>query len=89
MGGERSKRGKPGASLRCVRHPAATGGGFGLAPWENPGPRPPKAGAALSPTGQGKFRRGKPGSPKFVAAPRGSFFVARIRHLTSVLAAKG
>jgi hypothetical protein len=42
-------------------HPAATGGGFGLAPWENPGPRPPKAGAALSPTGQGKFRRDEQG----------------------------
>jgi hypothetical protein len=88
-------------------HPAATGGGFGFAPWENPGPRPPKAGAALSPTGQGKFRRddqpslryGSAGPPsfhfvapeqgglvqKFVAAPHGSFLVARIRHLTSVL----
>jgi hypothetical protein len=51
--------------------PAATGGGFGLAPWENPGPRPPKAGAALSPTGQGKFRRDEQGCPKFVAAPHG------------------
>jgi hypothetical protein len=66
-------------------HPAATGGGFGFAPWENPGPRPPKAGAALSPTGQGKFRRDEQGCPKFVAAPHGSFLVARIRHLTSVL----
>jgi len=71
MGGERSKRGEPGASLRCVRQPAATGGGFGLAPWENPGPGPPKAGAALSPTGQGKFRRDEQGCPKFVAAPHG------------------
>ena len=68
--------GHPGALLArlvCLArapHPAATGGGFGLAPWENPGPRPPKAGAALSPTGQGKFRRDEQGClvQKFVAA---------------------
>jgi hypothetical protein len=71
--------------------PAATGGGFGLAPWENPGPRPPKAGAALSPTGQGQFRRDEQRClvQKFVVAPHGSFLVARIRHLTSVLSPVG
>jgi hypothetical protein len=57
--------------LTRAPHSAATGGGFGFAPWENPGPRPPKAGAALSPTGQGKFRRDEQGClvQKFVAAP--------------------
>jgi hypothetical protein len=35
--------------------------------------------------GFGKFRRDEQGCPKFVAAPHGSFLVARIRHLTSVL----
>jgi hypothetical protein len=52
-------------------HPAATGGGFGLAPWENPGPRPPKAGAALSPTGQGKFRRDDQPSLRYGSAGQG------------------
>jgi hypothetical protein len=74
--------------LAGAPHPAATGGGFGFAPRENPGPGPPKAGAARSPTGQGQFRRDEQGCPKFVAAPHGSFLVARIRHLTSVLSAK-
>jgi hypothetical protein len=58
-------------------HPAATGGGFGLAPWENPGPRPPKAGATLSPTGQGKFRRDDQPSLRYGSAGPPSFhFVA-------------
>jgi hypothetical protein len=83
------------ARLVCLPrapHPAATGGGFGLAPWENPGPRPPKAGAALSPTGQGQFRWDEQGClvQKFVVEifVHRSFLIARIRHLTSVPATK-
>ena len=73
--------------LTCAPHPAATGGGIGLAPWENPGPRPPKAGATLSPTGQGKFRRDEQGCfvQKLGNCVHLNLLADRIRHLTSVL----
>jgi hypothetical protein len=68
--------------------PAATGGGFGFAPQENPGPRPPKAGAALSPTGQGKFRRDEQGglvqkleSGVHLIRPAATFSPARRRRI--------
>jgi hypothetical protein len=47
-------------------------------------PHPAAAGGGF---GFGKFRRDEQGCPKFVAAPHGSFLVARIRHLTSVRSA--